>query len=89
MNVKLFFETHGRFPSQQEFRLIKENIKLTTRPQESTKSYNPQDMFVEAAKEGNLEECQRLIPLIRSVDAAPPIPYFPERTRGTGMFIIY
>eukprot|EP00461_Guttulinopsis_vulgaris_P001313 UN01313 len=72
MSVKLFFETHGRFPTTDEFRLIrtfkqhqpdtisecKELLIL------NDEGHNPVFCLVRAARLGNMQQVARLAPII-------------------------
>ena len=69
MNVKLFYETHGRFPSAQEFRLLKEaTAGQTVAPSEADTA---EVKLIEYARMGNLEEVKRLVPRVSKIDAEP------------------
>jgi len=57
MSVKLFYETHGRFPTQQEFRLLKESAPPKLIPADN----DAQGQFVKACQNGERDRVKELL----------------------------
>lgn len=75
MSVKLFFETHGRFPTTDEFRLIRtfKQHQPDTLSESTTlfanNEVNPMYQFVRAARQGDLETIQSLMNCVQHIDS--------------------
>jgi hypothetical protein len=86
MSVQLFFQTHGRFPTTDEFRLIRtfrQHQPLILFPTPQVLQDSLVFTFVKAARAGNLAEMQQLMPQIAdhpkcSLDSYPLIPAQPN-----------
>lgn len=71
MNVKLFYDTHGRFPSQHEFKMLKEQTlaqQNLRQQQPSAPEESVESQWISAARTGDLATLKRLRPQMRSVD---------------------
>lgn len=73
MNVKKFFQIHGRFPSQHEFRQIREYV-IKNRLDLNNPKLTPDDKFVEACRLGDMALMESLLPNISSIDCSSRVP---------------
>ena len=93
MRCKEFYATFGRFPTQQEFRQLRENtIRNDLRfPSNQYKGLTPDDYFVDAARLGDIKKLEELLPQITTIDCASVIYSVDQQekepmTRPTGMY---